>query len=112
MFIAEVFKGGVFLAYAAPEGVALIDRALYLPKAWTEDWERCREAGIPEDLAFATKPELARCMLERVLEAGLPHRWITADEVYGQDRRLRRWLEEQKQAYVLAIPGEAVLPIP
>lgn len=97
---------GVFLAYAAPEGVALIDRALYLPQAWTEDRERCREAGIPEDVAFATKPQLARRMLERAFSAGLPHRWITADEVYGRDRRLRRWLEEQRQAYVLAIPAQ------
>jgi SRSO17 transposase len=55
---------------------------------------------------FATKPVLARRMLERALEAGLPHAWITADEVYGQDRRLRRWLEERGQAYVLAIPAQ------
>jgi SRSO17 transposase len=94
---------GVFLAYAAPEGAALIDRALYLPKEWTEDAARCRAAGIPEEVGFATKPELARRMLERVLEAGLPHAWITADEVYGRDRRLRLWLEGEEQPFVLAV---------
>ena len=97
---------GVFLAYAAPEGVALIDRALYLPKAWTEDQARCREAGIPKEVGFATKPQLGRQMLERVLEAGLPHQWITADEIYGQDRRLRLWLEAQEQAFVLAVSSQ------
>jgi SRSO17 transposase len=51
---------------------------------------RCQEAGIPDEVGFATKPQLARRMLEHALEAGLPHAWITADEVYGQDRRLRR----------------------
>ena len=95
---------GVFLAYAAAEGVAFLDRELYLPKAWTEDRARCREAGIPEEVSFATKPQLARRMLERAFAAGVPHMWVTADEVYGQDRRLRRWLEERSQAFVLAIP--------
>jgi SRSO17 transposase len=94
---------GVFLAYAATEGVAFLDRALYLPQEWTQDRVRCREAGIPDEVTFATKPQLARCMLERAFAAGIPHAWVTADEVYGKDRRLRRWLEEQEQAFVLAI---------
>ena len=51
---------GVFLAYAAPNGRALMDRELYLPKSWTDDRERCRAAGVPDDVQFATKPELAR----------------------------------------------------
>lgn len=97
---------GVFLAYAAPEGVALIDRELYLPKAWTEDRERCREAGIPDDIRFATKPALARRMLERAFEAEVPHAWIVADEVYGQDRRLRLWLEQIEQPFVLAVTSQ------
>ena len=54
---------GVFLAYASPAGVALIDRELYLPKAWTDDQARCRAAGIGHDVAFATKPQLGRAML-------------------------------------------------
>ncbi len=97
---------GVFLAYAAPEGVALIDRELYVPKAWIEDRERCREAGIPDDVSFATKPALARRMLERAFEAGMPHAWVVADEVYGQDRRLRLWLEEIEQPFVLAVTSQ------
>ncbi|HEV2122360.1 MAG TPA: IS701 family transposase [Chloroflexota bacterium] len=97
---------GVFLAYAAPEGVALMDRALYLPKAWTEDRARCREAGIPDEVGFATKPQLARRMLERAFAAEVPHRWITADEIYGHDRRLRLWLEEQEQPFVLAVSSQ------
>lgn len=95
---------GVFLAYAAPEGATLIDRELYLPREWTVDRARCREAGIPDEVVFATKPQLARRMLERAFATGLPHAWITADEVYGRDRRLRRWLESCGEAFVLAIP--------
>jgi SRSO17 transposase len=75
---------GVFLAYAVPGGGrALIDRELYLPKAWTDDRGRCRGAGIADDVAFATKPELARQMIERALGAGTPFGWVAADEVYG-----------------------------
>ena len=95
---------GVFLAYAAAEGVAFLDRELYLPKHWTEDRIRCREAGIPEVVSFATKPQLARRMLERAFAAEVPHAWVTGDEVYGQDRRLRRWLEACGEAFLLAIP--------
>ncbi|MCD2115208.1 transposase, partial [Rhodococcus rhodochrous] len=63
---------GVFLAYASDRGRALIDRELYLPKAWTENRDRCRDAGIDDDVEFATKPELAQTMLERALDAGIP----------------------------------------
>jgi SRSO17 transposase len=80
---------GVFLAYASSLGHALIDRELYLPRSWTEDRERCRAAGIPDDVAFATKPQLAQQMLQRVIEAGVPFAWFTADEVYGQAPYLR-----------------------
>src|SRR5580700_10597984 len=75
----------VYLAYAAPAGSAFIDRALYLPRSWTGDQARCRAAGIPEDIVFATKPALARQMIGRALGAGTPAAWVTADEVYGQD---------------------------
>ena len=93
---------GVFCAYATPAGRALIDRELYLPKAWIDDRERARAAGIGDDVPFATKPELARTMLTRVLEAGVPAGWLTADEVYGQDKRLRVWCEQHGLPYVLA----------
>jgi SRSO17 transposase len=94
---------GVFLAYASLRGRTFLDRALYLPKQWAEDRERCREAGVPEDTVFQTKPELARMMLERALEAGVPAAWVTGDEVYGSDGALRGWLEQRRQPYVLAV---------
>src|SRR4051794_19862048 len=93
---------GVFCAYATPSGRALIDRELYLPKAWTDDRERACAAGIGAEVGFATKPELARRMLGRALDAGVPAGWLTADEVYGQDKRLRVWCEQHGLPYVLA----------
>jgi SRSO17 transposase len=97
---------GVFLAYASRSGHTLLDRELYLPAAWTNDRERCRNAGIPDDRAFATKPALARQMLERTRTAGVVVAWITGDAIYGDDRALRQWLEGQRQAYVLAVSGK------
>jgi SRSO17 transposase len=85
---------GVFLAYAAPGGQrALIDRELYVPESWFADRDRCRQAGIGDGTVFAAKPELGRQMLERARDAGVPFSWVTADEVYGQNPRLRSWLE-------------------
>ena len=63
---------GVFLSYASSRGHTLLDRELYLPKSWADDQERCREAHVPPSVMFATKPELARRMLERTLDSGLP----------------------------------------
>jgi SRSO17 transposase len=60
----------VFLAYAAPGGVALVDRDLYLPKSWTDDRARCQAAGVPEEVGFQTKPQLGQVMVERALAAG------------------------------------------
>jgi len=94
---------GVFLAYASRRGHAFIDRALYLPEAWCDDRARCQAAGIPDDVAFRTKPALARDMLERALDAGVPAAWVTGDEVYGCDRRLRMMLEQRGQPFVLAV---------
>jgi SRSO17 transposase len=98
---------GVFLGYASPLGHALLDRELYLPKEWTNDRDRCRRAGIPEGRGFATTPQLAQQMLARAFTAGVPATWVTGDSVYGDDRRLRMWLEAQPQAYVLAVSGQA-----
>lgn len=96
---------GVFLGYAGPQGHAAIDRALYVPRAWLEDPDRCRQAGMPAELPFQTKPQLAGAMLERALAAGVPAAWVAADEVYGSDGTLRRALEARDQAYVLAVRG-------
>lgn len=65
---------GVYLVYATAAGHAFIDRALYLPRSWTELSERCAAAGVPADVGFATKPALARVMLARALDAGLRRR--------------------------------------
>ena len=94
---------GVFLAYTSQHGTAFLDRALYLPQEWTNDPERCEKAGIPEGTDFATKPQLARQMLERAFAAGVTAAWVTGDEVYGGDGKLRRWLEEGGHPYVLAV---------
>jgi SRSO17 transposase len=89
---------GVFLACASPQGVAFLDRARYVPEAWTADRARCQAAGIPDDVTFATKPARARQLLERARAAGVPAAWVTADSVYGDDRRLRMWWEAHEQA--------------
>jgi len=94
---------GVFLSYASPQGYTFLDRELYLPKSWTSDPERCHKVGVPESVKFATKPQLARKMLHRAFNANVPAAWVTADEVYGTDRRLRLWLESLSQAYVMAV---------
>jgi SRSO17 transposase len=97
---------GVFLAYASRQSHALLDCALYIPQAWTNDRARCQRAGIPEQHAFATKPQLARQMLQRAFDARVPAAWVTGDSVYGDDRRLRVWLEEHARAHVLAVSGK------
>jgi SRSO17 transposase len=94
---------GVFLAYASAQGRTFLDRELYLPKEWAADRARREEAGVPEAVEFHTKPQLARAMLERALDAGVPAAWVTGDEIYGGDRRLRLWLEERQLPHVLAI---------
>jgi SRSO17 transposase len=94
---------GVFLAYVTESECAYVDAELYLPENWTKDRARCQEAGIPKDVVFQTKPQLARRMLERAQEADGPVEWVLADEVYGKNQELRQWLEEQRQSYVLAV---------
>jgi SRSO17 transposase len=97
---------GVFLTYATRHGHTLLDRELYLPKEWTDDRERCRAAGIPDERAFATKPALAREMLERAFASGVKLAWVSGDSVYGDDRALRQWVEARTQPYVLAVSGK------
>jgi len=97
---------GVFLAYASVHGHALLDRALYLPKVWTDNRARCAHAGVPAEQLFATKPHLARHRLQRACDAGVPATWVPGESVYGDDRRLRVWLEERDHAYVMAVSGK------
>jgi SRSO17 transposase len=94
---------GVFLGYASPKGHVGLDRALYLPKEWTDDRARCAAAGIPDAVTFQTKPQLALTLVERALDAGVPAAWVAGDEVYGHDSKFRRALEARDQPYVLAV---------
>jgi SRSO17 transposase len=100
---------GVFLAYASPQGRAFLDRELYLPQEWAEDAARRQEAGVPPEVSFQTKPQLAKAMLQRALEGGTPAAWVTGDEVYGSDRQLRLWLEELEMPHVLAVRSNEFL---
>lgn len=93
---------GTFLAYASARGRALIDRELYLPASWTDDRDRCRAAGIGDEICFATKNEHFRQMLQRAVDAGVPFAWVTADEAYGQVKHTRFWLEQRGIAHVMA----------
>ncbi|GAA1898109.1 IS701 family transposase [Streptomyces sodiiphilus] len=93
----------VYLVYAGERGHAAVDRELYVPRSWTGDPDRCRAAGLGQDTVFATKPELARVMIERFLDAGHQVGWVTGDEVYGGNPTLRAALEERGLGYVLAV---------
>ncbi len=100
---------GVFLSYSSPQGHTLLDRELYLPKEWADDEERRQEAHVPASIIFQTKPQLAKTMLKRAFERGVPAKWIAGDTVYGGDRQLRSWLESEKRAFVLAVPVNEML---
>jgi len=95
---------GVFLAYASKRGMAFVDRALYLPKEWTEDPARCTEAGVPETIRFATKIGLAKRMLKRAFEADVPAKWVVADSFYGRSHGFRHWLEKRGRSYAVMVP--------
>ena len=104
---------GVFLACVTPDGSrALIDRELYLPEKWADDRDRCRRAGIGDEVAFATKPELAKTMIGRAVRAGVPFAWVTGDEVYGGNPGLRSWLQEQELPYVMAVACSEPVTVP
>ncbi len=95
---------GVFLAYATSQGPVLIDRALYLPHAWMDDPAGCREAGIPQTAQHQTKRVLALALLEHAYAQGVTARWVTADSLSWGDDKVRHWLEERQQAFVVAVP--------
>jgi len=97
---------GVFLGYATRHGRALLDRALYLPKEWAGDAGRREEAGVPEAVEFATKPVLARRMIDRAMTAGVPAKWVTADAVYGADYQFRAAVEARGLGYVVGVRSD------
>ena len=74
---------GVFAAYVSRHGHAFIDRALYLPNAWTDNPAQLASAHVPDTLGFATKPRLAAGLIERAIAAGVPFSWVAADSIYG-----------------------------
>src|SRR3954465_13304338 len=98
---------GCFPAYLSRHGHAFIDRALYLPKGWTEDPARMKATYVPGDVVFATKPRLAARMIERAIATAVPFRWVAGDTVYGVgdiERNLRR----AAKGYVLGVDASHV----
>jgi len=97
---------GVFLAYVTAQGHALVDKALYLPREWTADRQRCREAGVPEEIGYQTKAQLGLVLLRRARQAGhLTTEWVTADSGYGEVPSLRDTLDTEGWRYVLEVPS-------
>ena len=84
------------------KGHAFIDRALYLPKAWTDDPARLAAAHVPPEVGFATKPRLAVAMIERAIAAGVPFAWVAADSVYGVGE-VEMVLRRAGKGYVLGV---------
>ncbi len=102
---------GTFLAYSSEKGAAFLDRALYLPKAWTNEPARRAEAGVPVELVFRNKIELAEEMLERAFAAAVPAKWVVADSFYGRSHAFRVWLEEQSRPYAVMVPKTNAVPL-
>jgi SRSO17 transposase len=96
---------GVFAAYVSDQGHAFIDRQLYLPKAWSGDPERRRAAHVPDEIAFATKPQLALAMIQRAIAAGVPFAWVAADCIYGVGE-IEMALRRACKGYVLGVTGQ------
>jgi SRSO17 transposase len=96
---------GVFACYVSRHGHAFIDRALYLPKAWTDDPARMAAAHVPEKTGFATKPALACAMIERALSAQVPFSWVAADSVYGVGA-VEATLRRAGKGYVLGVSSD------
>src|SRR5664279_4155049 len=93
---------GVFATYVSRHGHAFIDRALYLPKEWTDDPTRLKAAYVPDDVSFATKPQMARRMIARAIAAKVPFSFVAADTVYGTGE-LETALRKAGKGYVLGV---------
>ena len=88
-----------------------MDRALYLPRAWTNAPARRAQAGVPEELVFRNKVELAEVMLERAFEADVAARWVLADSFYGRSHAFRAWLEARGKPYAVMVPKTNAVPL-
>ncbi|MDW5324132.1 IS701 family transposase [Plantactinospora sp. KLBMP9567] len=102
---------GVFLAYASRHGHTLIDRRVYLPASWTDDRDRCQAAGVPDEIGFATRSELAADMITAALDAGVPAGWAAADEAYGNSSVFRAHPRGHGLGYVLAVSRSHLVPL-
>ena len=98
---------GVFASYVSRHGHAFIDRALYLPKAWTDDRTRMTKAHVPEAIGFATKPALALTMIERAIASDVPFSFVAADSVYGVGD-IEMALKRASKGYVLGVNANHV----
>ncbi len=98
---------GVFASYVSRHGHAFIDRALYLPQAWTDDLARLKAAHVPKNIGFATKPQIARRMIARALAAKVPFSFVAADSVYGTGE-IETTLREAGKGYVLGVASNHV----
>ena len=98
---------GVFAAYVSRHGHAFIDRALYLPKSWTDDPARLKATYVPNDVVFATKPQLAARMIDRAIATSVPFRWVAGDTVYGVGD-IERDLRQAGKGYVLGVEASRV----
>jgi len=94
----------VHLDYVAPDFHTIVDSDLYLPHGWFDDPTRCEEVGVPKDLAFRTKPQIALDLIDRTLADGVPLKWITADEGYGQVPEFLNGVAARGLVYVIEVP--------
>ena len=101
----------VTLTWAAPAGHALIGRALYLPEGWAADEERRELAGVPDEITFETKPQLAGDLLQHAHDQGIRAGFVAGDEVYG-GRDLRESIRARGTGYVLAIRSNYAVTLP
>jgi SRSO17 transposase len=99
---------GVYLGYVTRKEHALVDTRLYLPEEWTKDKKRCQRAGIPKEVRFRTRHELALEML-REHRAVLPHRWVTGDDEMGRSSHFREELRTMSEQYLLAVPSNTLV---
>jgi SRSO17 transposase len=107
----ENSQKGVFLSYASPRGFALVDFALYLPRAWADDAGRRTRCDVPEAVEFLTCQQIAERLVLQA--AGMPHSWVTADDEFGRDGEFRRALRFHGERYVLDVPSNTrVVPRP
>ncbi|WP_415840589.1 IS701 family transposase, partial [Roseateles saccharophilus] len=95
----------VSVTLACQAGSLPVAWQLYLPQEWAEDMARREKAGVPQDLAFATKPAIALAQIERLMEQGAPRHCVLADAGYGVDTALRERLSELGLAYVVGVTG-------